>query len=469
MLWRHKRLFLLTLIALTITLYWGCSQPDDVFTDKSVTYIELNAERFPSTPPGMIYELWVANGPVDVETPDATSIEKFAYDFDLDKYYDENGVERPAGNKFSLQGDIMSYGWLFIAVQRADGSDIGPGSVMLLDTITDPGDNPIDLIFPMADSMGLVSVEYNMETPSDGRDSASDGAGLWFTYYAEKRTAIVDTTAIDWRATSIDTIYKDQFSDDEGPCKTSITNILNDTTITVERIFGFDTVSQEVVRYDQTTVTVCDSGQGNLLTTSVTLEFDTELQDTLTYDDFIQVSLELPDYRDYGWQYKGWVVSDIISDGGAEVGTMTPPAWKFYNTANDSLIRGIDGGLLPTGKFYDLQLPDDGNPYVDSPVRVPPFPGEDFIQNLPGGASGPLFLVPDNSGDVRGCVFITLEPDNYATDTTNFPLLIMTRDLPGRRYDVQDDEQQFRMWNRTNYNRNVTVGLPRVGTTITRL
>ena len=188
---------------------------------------------------------------------------------------------------------------------------------------------------------------------------------------------------------------------------------------------------------------------------------------TLVYDDFLQLANPLPDYSSYGWCYKGWVVSSVIDDG-LSLGEITPPAWINLNV-NYVLLPSIDGGMLTTGKFTDLHQPDSANPYVDdaNPARVPPFPGEDFLENLPGGVNQAVNLVPEG-GVTKGTVFITLEPSNYVTDTTNFPLFVMTRDLPADRADVMSDRQVFIMNNRTNYNRDVYVGFPRVNVQIQR-
>jgi len=458
----------LVLLAGSFTLYFGCSQPEDIITGKTRTILDLSAERLPSSPPEMVYQLWVADSMIDESIHEAVSIARFRYDFDTDTYLDENGLPREEGNRFEFEGDVLTYRWLLITVQGDLETSVGP--VMLIDTIIDPDDNPLDLVFPLSDSVSQSAVEFNMESSSDGRDPVTDGAAIWFTEYFERVAYLQDTTALtDW---SIDTVWKDSFTENDGECVRSIVNISNIRDTVIQSIFGFDTVEQQIILYDVETYEECDYGQCTpgdpcLLTTRVNLSFSASPMDSLVYDDFLQLANPLPDYSSYGWCYKGWVVSSVINDLGVSRGEITPPAWINYNRF-DSLLRGIDGGLLSTGKFTDLNQPDSANPYVDgvNPARVPPFPGEDFLKNLPGGVDQAINLVP--GGEIKGTVFITLEPTNYVFDTTNFPLFVMIRDLPDTREQVESTVQVFIMNNRTNYNRDVLVGFPRVNVQIQR-
>ena len=463
MLRRHNRLFLLLLVISSIALYWGCSQPDSIVTDKSETVISLEAERLPTTPVGMLYKLWVADALIDDSIQGAVPIAEFTYDFTTDTYMDENWVAREESNRFVMQGDIFDYRWLFISVQRADHTGPEVGSVMLIDAVTDPSYNDLNLIFPLSDSLAFSAVEFNMETSSDGRYPATDGSGVWFSVYEEREGSVQDTLALTrW---NVEITYKDSFKDDQDSCQTFITEIHSIDTMTIRKVFGFDTLDQVIVTFEMETVTECDSGQGYLFSTQLNLSYQTGVLIELIYDDFIQVAVALPDYRSYGWQYKGWVVSSIIKDQGVSLGDITPPAWIAYNT-QDSLLRGIDGGLLSSGTFSNLDNADDINLYVDNPYRVPNIPGEDFLKNLPGGRDVAVNLVPGDG--IKGTVFITLEPINRYSDTTNFPLFAMTRDLPATRAEVEATEQQFTMWNRTNNNRDVLVGFPRVHVEIER-
>ena len=136
----------------------------------------------------------------------------------------------------------------------------------------------------------------------------------------------------------------------------------------------------------------------------------------------------------------------------------------------DSLFRGIDGHLLSTGLFYSLAKPDEGNPLVDLPYRVPPYPGEDFLKKIPPDSVDMVVnLVPGDRS--TGTVFIAAHPTNALTDTTNFPLILQARDIPPDRYSVQAANQQFKMFNRTNvglFGMDERVGFPQVRVEIRR-
>jgi len=475
MLRRHKRLLIPAFLIVVFTIWWGCTQPEDIVVGKSTTVFHLAAERLPTTPTGMAYQLWAAEDLAFDETLGDTFMgsipldDPFLYDFEADRFLELDGTRRPDSNRFEFHSDILNYGWIFMTVQHADGSGPVPGPVMLMDTVTPADFSQMDMVFPGSGELWPIAVYFNMETPSNGRSTASDGAGIWFSSYTEHRDSVQDTTGLaSW---TIDTNPPlDHFSEEQGDCVTSIVNILNVHTEMRDSVYGFDTLSWEVVRYDAETYTECDTGQGNLFTTRVSLTYDMNDPREFNWDDFRQTADSLPDLRRMGWWYEGWVVSSVISDLGVGVGPMTPPAWVGLNQ-HDSLIRGIDGGLLSTGLFYSLDLPDEGNPYVDNPIRVPPFPGEDFLRHLPPNDENvAVNLVP--GGQVRtGTAFIAVHPTNSLDDNTNFPLIIQRRDLPRDRFSVEDDQQQFVMYNMTNTNSfgmGQTVGMPQVRVSIRR-
>ena len=65
-------------------------------------------------------------------------------------------------------------------------------------------------------------------------------------------------------------------------------------------------------------------------------------------------------------------------------------------------------------------------------VERPPFPGEDFLVNLPSLPSitggGPAWNFFGTLADT-GVAIITIEPDNYFDSTRNFPLIMLAREL----------------------------------------
>ena len=78
-------------------------------------------------------------------------------------------------------------------------------------------------------------------------------------------------------------------------------------------------------------------------------------------------------------------------------------------------VRGLgrDAGTpLSTGRFSDLAAPDTAAPY-SGPSAGPPFPGEDFVRNLPVGVTPPV-----NFADGASVIVISVEPDLGGVDPT---------------------------------------------------
>ncbi len=85
------------------------------------------------------------------------------------------------------------------------------------------------------------------------------------------------------------------------------------------------------------------------------------------------------------------------SAGGLQVPFPPPEKWGY-----ESWIE-LKGRLMPLGKFVDPDGPDDWNGFSG---RVPPFPGEDFNENLPEGVETGF-----NRPDLRGAkLIVSVEP-----------------------------------------------------------
>jgi hypothetical protein len=470
---RTGRLFLLALLVSGLSVYFSCSQPDDIMIPVSRTELHLwgkevvpgtsnlKPQCLPTNPKGMIYELWVAN---DQET---LSLGKFGYrQFPKLTFQDENGNLRPDSNYFVLEADIYKYSHIFVSVERnPDPEPLVPGPIMLIDEVTDPKNDLIELRFPLSDSLWFATTKFNMETPSDDDRNAYDGYGIWFSAYSTKPDSTRDTLWLDSfkLVTKEDTLGIDTVTE----YLVDIDSIWSkDTT----RVIGWDTVTYSVVRFDS--VIGFDSTDPHTVMDyfNTIYYYDTGAVKTYTYDVFTQDKYGLPDYSSFGWKYKGWVVSPEVP---VNCGQITVPAYFINMNPTDSLIPGIEGGLLTTGTFTEIDAPDDGNPYSLGP-RVPLFPGEDFLQNLPGGLQAPPQgswggLLPYSTGN-SGTVFITLEPFNFVTDTTNFPLFVFAKPLPKNRSDIEDYEvlRNFDMKNLTETSNGTAEGFPLIVVDIQR-
>jgi len=458
---RIRRLLILAALIAATTVYWGCSQPADVLAPFSTSEVTLNPQLLPANFPGMHYQLWVSN------TQDTISLGRFGYDNFNKKFLEVNGSLRADSNLFTLDDNIFKFSKLFVSVEEDnDPAPSSPGPIMLIDDVTLPSDLSVDLVFPLSDILWDATSRYNMETTSDSNRAALDGYGIWFSSYQQLFDSIRDTLSLDsfWVDTTYEIFQRDtiirnliNIFRDSTKCDTC-PFISKDTT----RIFGVDSFSHAVIRFYQDVQNDTAAAGDSILITIPNFIYTIGSLFAFNFDNFTQDSFALPDYTIYGWNYKGWVVSPTVAP--SAVGSPTLPAWR-PNSAFDSLMPGINGGLLTTGTFSKINKPDNSNPYVAGP-RLPQFPGEDFIVNLPGGmvpiSEGGLWegLVP-SSGTISGTVFISLEPTNLVTDTTNFPLIAFMGNVPESRSIITSTIVIINMDNRTQTN-DPFIGFPRI-------
>ncbi len=409
---RSKILLLSTLTLCIVAFAIGCDQPEDVITPNGKAYLTLSPERLPDNPTGTIYQLWVAND------TDTLSLGKFGFNYMSRHFLSENGEIRADAGRFFLDESIENYNSIIVSVEPInDPLPNSPASILLLDLTSSP---TIKLVFPQVNSLWDATVRYNLKSTSDGQDTTNDGSSIWFCSYKRDTTTITDTFSVtDWKLDSGLFIPADSTLID--------TNVIGiDSIIQIDTIFvlgadesgsGLDTLDVTTVRY-KTYLSIDTSGY---YPTTLKMTFDTSSY-TVIEDKFTQDDFQLPNLQEFGWKYRGWVVSDVIDT--AAVGKMTLPGWLIL----EPILMNYTGGLLSTGIFYEITQQDEANPFVDNlyknPPRVPLFPGEDFLMNLPAPMTTPPVLA--NS---KGHVFISLEPEFY-NETTNFPLLAFVGDLP---------------------------------------
>ena len=155
---RHKRMLGILLGVVMVSLWWGCSQPDDILSEKGNSTFYLDPERLPSLPNDMAYELWVTDG-----ADDTISLGKFKWNSITKNFTDLNGNKRPDSGQFNLSTDALNYRTLLLSVEvhpDADPTHCGP--VMLEDTLNDPDQNPIVMRFPLSDSLWNAITFFNM-------------------------------------------------------------------------------------------------------------------------------------------------------------------------------------------------------------------------------------------------------------------------------------------------------------------
>jgi hypothetical protein len=110
-------------------------------------------------------------------------------------------------------------------------------------------------------------------------------------------------------------------------------------------------------------------------------------------------SLQLPELPD-GWVWEGWGVTQ--------------------------------GDPLSSGRFTSVAGPDESSQF-SGPLPGPPFPGEDFVANLPGGVASPVDLA-----DGTSMIVLTIEPDMDGADPTGdgpFSIKPLARAVPADAVD----------------------------------
>jgi len=465
-------LLLITALGL-LAAFWGCDQTDDVTAPRSVTRVWLSAERLPTPPIGMVYELWASRTDVTALTADdVKSLGRFSYvNHDtLEAFLDPtSGMIRADSNQFDLDDDLFGYQYLFVSVERVSDINDVPGPIMLMQQVTGATDT-LRMYFPLSDedNLGRAIVRLNMETSSDGNRRNRDGYGLWFSSYEVILWSISDTThtyaSLRWDTVGPDIVDGDTIN------KALLTDRWPDSVWfvidTVYVDFGRDTL---VVETDQllngapyvpvSTLWLQHIGakQNVIYKTdadsawpAIFKVFDSSDIQTISrnviLDVYTQDDFALPNYSAYGWKYQGWIVSNAPGFDSARIGEFTAPAWDFRSGTN--FIPGYEGGLLTTGTFTHIDSADDANPFtysvdwvvdsgafLDTVEKRPNLPGEDFLDtDSLSAAFGLNFtdginLVPALPG-TGATAFITMEPVNRVTDTTNSPLIIFTRELP---------------------------------------
>ena len=473
---RNNRLIFLILGLFVMTVIWSCSQPDDVLTGISSTKIALTAERLPTLPDGMAYELWVAND------QDTVSVGKFLYDQESATFLDMSSLAR--SSEFILPADIFNYNSIFVSVEtQPDANPASPGPIMLVDDVTNPTEDPMNLEFPEKDSLWRATARFNMEAVSDNNASLNDGRGVWFTSYQRSTKYFPDTTSltVDKPDSSLITVDRECEVDSDG-------NTLSCDTTNWDELYAPKPRFPDSIWYETTAVAygpdtlLLGSGRNHI---GARVHVDTVIDSTAPWysysyqikvtvdslydalDIFSQGDLGVPSYQKWKWHYKGWVVTPYV-DTNTVAARLNPPAWPYTSLYSD-WISGAGGALISTGSFYLMNQPDlDGNPFAISD-KVPSYPGEDFLNSAAlqdsFGISSVNFM-PLSTGNI-GTVFITLEPDNY-TATTNFPLLAFIKPVPSARSSITGSQVNIGMTNWTSTLDNDLRGFPKIKVSIQR-
>jgi hypothetical protein len=101
-----------------------------------------------------------------------------------------------------------------------------------------------------------------------------------------------------------------------------------------------------------------------------------------------------------------WFLDPAAGPGPSLVVPTLPDSWVFEGWGVTQSVP------LSTGRFSSPSG-SDGSGTFSGPLAGPPFPGEDFVANLPGGVTPPVDLADGSS-----MIVLTVEPDLGGTDPT---------------------------------------------------
>jgi hypothetical protein len=500
---RYNRLIFIALVAIIVGIIGACTQPDDIVAPAASSQLTLTPARLPSLPTGMVYKLWLTKTDVAPR-----SLGAFSWDNEAYRFLPDSAANR-IGSTWTLDFDALQYNKICLTIET-DSSALtdSMGPIIVSDSLGAYATRPLKMKFPLDLWMGQAG--FCVVKPTDGNTRNLPSSGVWFAYYIAESLKFVDTTDIkmkgSWPKTqrplhidttrdsagtiiSIDTTNLDtlrQTLDTVG-----LTNIKRDTNDNY--VIYLDTLRHIRCTYEFVARPVNVTSQPRYDTVTIInklgVQVDTvyyippfsDYNHSLTYtvvnnidtlDHFLPNYQDLPNLYDTKWHYKGWVISPYLTPV-TSFAQLTKPTWQSGTL--DYFIDPSDGGMVTTGSFWSFNAADEGNPHSMN-RRVPPYPGEDFLVNLPAGI-GPRGIYFADSANANpdyqaGTVFITLEPDNYSDSTTNFPLILMSSEKPMPSWrTVARIIPRYMDQRLTNWFRNVDndpTGFPTVQVTLVR-
>ncbi|MCH7878503.1 MAG: hypothetical protein IH914_04215 [candidate division Zixibacteria bacterium] len=430
--------------------------------------------------------------PLTISDKDVMSLGRFGWDQNIYIMRDENNMKRE--RVFELDLSILEWDYLAISVEYIDSVSARPSAIFLWDRIQDPKvDQFMSLKFPLGYDTtvtGLVS----MQTPTDG-DLLGNESGVWFAVYSASRFTLQDTfdIKVEFVSPAPLQIQRDSIRDDTSG--TTLDTLGIDSVFPVNYLrfspFNLDTFTVNTVRaffhivsINTDTVTWIDLsgitpdtiiGRPETLSFGDPAHFQTVIYqanrdyvfrttasvsgfNTFFVNNFSNGFIDLHDLTGTGWHYKGWILGPHVTAEPTNFVRMNFGENKVINwekegrlmygtgiwldTTIDSvldtvLVTSYGGDSTISRNVYSYSneigynFPGDNGGFSDTLER-PPFPGEDFLINLPlippiiGG--GPAWNFFGTIADTAIAI-ITVEPDNYRDSTRNFPMIVLGREL----------------------------------------
>ncbi len=311
---RYKCFLIAILAAVVIVQFIGCSQPDDVVAPVSATKLVLKPERLPTLPADYVYHLWVIDSML--VNPQAYSIGSFIWNNELFGFYDldSNRVD----SIWNVNYDVLDpfYRYLAVSIERRDDlptqatsslDSVGP--IMLQDTLVNPVESPVKLVFPL--DLWLATGFFCVETPSDSNSNSHDASGIWFTEYIYDSIRYADTFNVQFRfVAGRDTISRDLILDtvvgdtSYWDCNQYQFGRCIDSTEVLDTLLGYDFTYIDVIDADTFWVFYPEGPEGVADTLEIALLAETldtlqitrrrliidssyQLTDTLILDSFV--------------------------------------------------------------------------------------------------------------------------------------------------------------------------------------
>lgn len=446
----------------------GCTQSEDIAQPQGKSTITLKPAQMPELDTLYAYELWMvksAQEDDDFAAPGAqyTSLGKMTWDNSVARFRDMDGNAIP--NSFELPESWFAYDYIALSVENhTDPDPANPsGTFMLVDEAIDQTVRPIKMKFPVSlfDATGFYFVGtptndttyYSLDADSVVRVSEQEDKGLWLCSRFRTFRDLHDTLGVE----SLDTVMVIDTFDTAGRYQPDTVGIVWPPVWVVDTtqvVFGYDTLQHRRINIEW--VIILDTMYDYLRF----IEYNIDSTSSADYADpnkgpyplgriyYYEYSgplAALPDIAPYGWRYNAWVLLDQPA-GGANSG-MDLAQVKPFGTGRQEIFTGENSwGVLSLGAFHDPVGPDVSNKYISN-REVPRFPGEDFVVN-----ANPRFDSLNfrrESIERWGSVVIGLEPDPSRLtidSTTNFPLFILSNDLPSGDSPEVDDVHTFHNW-----------------------
>jgi hypothetical protein len=473
-----KNILLSLMICGGLLLSFGCTQKEDVVQSQESTTLTLDPDYLMELDSIYAYELWmvkVQNEGDDITASSAefVSLGKFLWDNEVDRFRDLDG--NAIGDEVELPESWYAFDYIVLTVENIDDPlpNEPSGVFMLVEEVIDPVTRPAVMKFPV--SMFLATGFYFVGSPTDDttfwdfdqgrlvRVSTNEEKGLWICSRFMTQRNLHDTLSvlsldIVMVPDSFDTMGKydvDTIGIDWPP--DSIWTVIIDTVI-----YGYDTLQHRRIEIEW--IDTVDTNYDYIRFPEFDIDSITSVGypyplGEIPYFEYAGPIEELLDINAYGWRYNAWVILEQPDPDVTDDNTLMDlaPVIPFGNGNQEAFVGSNSWGVLPLGAFGVPNEPDVSNQYIDN-REVPQFPGEDFVVGAdPRFDNLNLRRISDESW---GYIIIGMEPYPPKLEinaSSNFPLFILTAELPNGNAPNANMVHVFHNWSQFLPEINITV------------